>query len=143
MSAVTLKHMAGFKLAATMFARSTCFSFGSFDRASATSASAVLAICVALQFEASLNKLDPTCNVYCEQRLKCEQQLKSPGNGRFWSKSWVKDKTDDLKHLILVHKLLRSCRMVSHVFVMPAMVSFLLKHDFERENPNKHENKDN
>jgi hypothetical protein len=88
MSAVTLKRMAGFKLAATLFAQSTCFSFGSFDGASATSASAVLAICVARQFEASLNKLDPTCNVYFEQRLKCEQQLKSPG--RFRSKSMSK-----------------------------------------------------
>jgi hypothetical protein len=27
--------------------------------------------------------------------------------------------------------------MVSHLFAMPAMVSFLLKHDSEGENPNK------
>jgi len=145
MSAVTLKRMAGFKLAATMFARSTCLSFGLFDGASATSASAVLAICVARQFEASLNKLDPTCNVYCEQRLKCELR-NSSWNRRamadFVANQWVKDKTDDFKDLILVHELLRSCRMVSHLFAMPAMVSFLLKHVSEVGNPNKRENKD-
>jgi hypothetical protein len=102
----------------------------------------VLAICVALQFEASFNKLDPTCNVYCEQRLKCEQQLKLQGDGRFRSKSMSKRQTDDFKYLILVRELLRSCRMVSLFFAMPAMVSFLLKHDSGGENPNKRENKD-
>ena len=61
-------------------ARSTCFSPGSFDGASATSASAVLAICVARQ-------LVPTCNVYCEHR---EYQLKSQGYCWIRSKSMCK-----------------------------------------------------
>jgi hypothetical protein len=104
----------------------------------ATSASAVMAICVALQFEASLNKLDPTSNVYCEQRLKCEV-VNSSWNRRataeFVANQWVEDKTDDFKHLIMifVSALLRSCRMVSHLFAMPSTVSFLLKHGSERE----------
>ncbi len=116
--------------------RSTCFSLGSIDCTSATLASAVLAICVALQFEASLNKLDPTYNVYCEQRHSV-WNVNSSGNSRatadLGANQWVKDKTNDFKHLIVAHTLLRSCRKVFHLFAMPAMVSFLLKHDSERE----------
>jgi hypothetical protein len=32
----------------------------------------------------------PTCNVYCEQRLECQKQLKLQGSGRFYSKSMSK-----------------------------------------------------
>ena len=91
MSAVTLKRMAGFKLAATMFARSTCFRLTRLTAHRQPQQvqcwqfvwhGSLRLLWISWQFEASLN-------VYCEQRLKCESQ----GNGRFRSKSMSKRQT--------------------------------------------------
>ena len=118
--------------------RSTCFSLGSFDGASETSASVVLAICVAMQFEASLNKLVP-------RHLQCPMWTAVEISG-LRPISYQIDEQKTKPMILSSRSLFMHCSEAagwSHLLAMPAMVSFVSIHDSERENRTNKKKKNN